>query len=399
MIEQVRALRERLDDSLPDADLSDSWHAVRRRARWWFWPAIQMGVAAAVSWWIARQLAPGAAAYAPITAVGALGLGHERRLSRSAVLVAGLFVGVVAADVLAPLVGAGTWQIGVIMAITALVTGMLIDRELAVTYATINAVVLATIPGSEGWFPDRVLAGLVGVWTALTVIFGVLPPDPAALIRNRFRKATRRATEALEIAATVLRDGDDRHAPAHGERPLTARARRIDQELERTYGSTQFGREVSRWAPMRWPSRAEVDRLEHISDGLRAPLRTASTIARLADRAAANGVLASAELVAAIERAARAVGDYVARVLVASPPDDAAVECGHDALGSLLQGRVDHAILIALREEVRGLLAEVTAVVDDQFDGVAADIRERATATEIEGVTYGRAVSTRPRVP
>src|SRR5690606_22204712 len=139
----------------------------RRRARAWGWPAVQMGLAAALAWWAAGHLAGNAASYAPITAIVALGLGRERRIGRSALMVGGLFLGVVLAELATTLLGVGWWQIGLCMTLAAIAAGIVIGHDLAVTYAAINAVVLLTTPGSDGWMPSRVIAGLVGIAVAL----------------------------------------------------------------------------------------------------------------------------------------------------------------------------------------------------------------------------------------
>ena len=163
-----------------------------------------MGVAAALAWLLAGLLVDDAAGYAPIVAIGALGLGRERRLGRSALMLAGLFLGVVSAEVAGPVIGRGWWQIGLMLALTALVAGAVVDRELAVTYASINVIVLVTIPGQEGWVPDRMIAGLAGIIVAVAVMLLLLPPRPVAIVRRRLERATHSSVEALEATARAL---------------------------------------------------------------------------------------------------------------------------------------------------------------------------------------------------
>lgn len=391
----------RLDDATPSVDLSSSRSALVRRAGAWTWPAIQMGVAAALAWLIAGVLVADAAGYAPIVAIGALGLGRERRLSRSGLMLAGLFLGVVAAELAGPVIGRGWWQIGLMLAITALVTGAVVDRELAVTYAAINVVVLVTIPGQEGWVPDRMIAGVAGVAVAVAVMLLLLPPRPVAIVTRRLERATRSSIEALEATALALdrdarhdsgtRDGDD--DDDGDERPLVAAARRLDDEIERSHESVQQALEVVTWSPLRRRNRAEVLRLAGIAHTLRPALRTASTVARLGDRAAMNDIPAHDHVLAGITAAADALAPLIDALVDGDEPADDTDRRAAEAIEQLLSGGSDHAILIALQEEVRGLLADVVGIVEGAVGG-GDTTREYASGGTVEGITYGRYEST-----
>lgn len=384
------SLVERLRASIPDYELSGSWATVRRRAREWRWPATQMGIAAALAWLAAGHVVVDSAVYAPITAIGALGLGRERRLSRAGLLIGGLFLGVAAAEVVTPLIGTGWWQIGALMTASALIAGALIGRELAVTYAAINAVVLLTVPGSEGWLPSRLIAGLIGVATAVAVMLVIAPVRPVRLTTNRLRRACRRATAALDETARVLRDGLGDQAEAGDGRPLIALARRLDDEIESSHETVAQAREIVRWSPVRRAQAADVARLGAIAHELRPALRTASTIARLADRAAVNGITADEHVISGICEAAAAITELTDRLLTGTAPDDRVDGRASLAIDRLMSQPCRHAILIALQEEVRGLLADVAAVVDGEFDGATPTTLDLAAGAELEGVTFGR---------
>ena len=347
-----------------------------------------MGVAAAGSWWIASRLAPQAASYAPITAIVALGLGRERRLGRSAVLTSGLFLGVVAAEIATALIGVGAWQIGAAMALTAVVAGAVVGRDLAVTYAAINAVVLLTTPGGDGWFPGRFASGLIGVGTALTVLLVVAPARPAHLVQRRLGRAADRAAGVLTATADTLASRSDGGGRVGDARPLVVRARRLDDEIEQSHGTVDQARELVRWSPWRRRDRADVERLERIANELRPALRTASTIARLADRADLLGLSAPAPMRDAIRRGAATLSTLTYDLLAASPPGTADVRGASDVVRRLLATEIEHAVLVALKEELRGLLADLDDIVELAFDDVPeAHGLDRATVGD---VTYGR---------
>ncbi len=379
----------RLRSSIPDYELSASWATVRRRARTWRWPAVQMGIAASLAWLAAGAVVSDSATYAPITAIGALGIGRERRLSRGGVLIGGLFLGVGAAELVTPLIGAGWWQIGVLMTASALVAGAIVGRELAVTYAAINSVVLLTIPGSEGWLPSRLIAGLIGVAVAVAVMLVIAPARPVRLIDLRVRKACRRAADALDETARVLRFGLGQQRDGGDGRPLIALARRLDDEIESSHETVAQAKEIVRWSPIRRSRAGDVARLAEITHELRPALRTASTIARLADRAAVNGIPAGDHLVAGICEARDAITEFTDRLLRGTAPDDSVDGRASLAIERLMSQPCRHAILIALQEEVRGLLADVAAVVDTEFDGATPATRELAAGGELNGVAFG----------
>lgn len=385
----LHRLLSRLDEAFPNASLSASRDVTARRARAWAWPAVQIGLAAGLAHLVASATVPAAQVYAPIVAVGAIGLGRERRLARSALMIAGLFLGVVAAELATPLVGNGSWQVGAMVVVTALAAGTLVDRDLAVTYAVINAIVLVALPGSEGWMPDRLVAGAIGALVALVVLLLVVPPRSAHLIRRRLRHATELGAEALVRTATLLRGEAEAELDRGDERPLITAARRLDDEIERSHESADQAREIVRWSPIRRRERPEVERLARIAHELRPALRTASTIARLGDRAALTGVRGDGYVVNGIEDAAEALESLVAALLDGDtpPPDDDEHAAG--VVEHVLSRQPDHALLIALQEEVRGLLADISAIVAREFEDAAPVARDRAVGVVQNGIAYG----------
>lgn len=380
----------RLRHALPRLEISERGEEARRRARSWTWPAVQMGIAAAAAWWTAGRVAADAASYAPITAIVALGLGRERRLGRSALMAGGLFVGVVAAELATRLIGVGWWQVGVCMVVTAVATGALIGRDLAVTYAAINAVVLLTTPGSDGWFPSRVVAGLVGVIVALVVILLVAPPHPVHLVRRRLRRVSERAVDALCATADALGPGREDAADAGpGDRPLLDLARRLDDEIEQSHATLDQAGELTRWSPWRRRDAGEVRRLDDTARKLRPALRTASTIARLGDRAQLLDVSAPEPIRDALHGAAARLRALTADLLDHSPPDDAEREEASQVVDGLMDAEVERAVLVALKEEVRGLLSDLHDVVEHVFDD-SPPSPDNLRAVRVGAIEYGR---------
>ena len=350
-----------------------------------------MGVAGALAWYVTTELSVGAASYAPITAIGALGLGRERRISPSVLMMAGLFVGVIAAEIATPLIGVGWWQLGLMLAATAIIAGAIVDRDLAVTYAVINAVVLVTAPGTEGWVPDRLISGLIGVGTAVLVMLVAMPPDPTRIATTRLRRVVELSVEALDETVTTLGATKPARSDAAIERTLIDSARRLDDQIERSHESVAQANEIVRWSPIRRRDRAEVERLTEIARELRPALRTVSTIARLGDRAALIDVRADDHVLEGIRSASDAMSRLSGRLLDNEAPPNADDEMAAIAIDRLLERPCEHAILIAMQEEVRGLLSDLTGIVHSRFDGSAPNARDRSRGETLDGIRFGRA--------
>lgn len=366
-----------------------------RFATWW-WPATQMAMAAAIAWMASNVLLEAPGGYGPITAIVAMGLGRERRIWRSVVLVAGLLLGTGVAEVAGFALGVGWWQVGIIIGLSGLLAGLLFDRELAVTYATINAVVLHSTPGAEGWVPTRLLDGMLGVLAALVVTFGIAPSRPHRELARRLRTVTDRAAEGLELAAEMLRRDVGERLPSEVRQAAT----NIDHELARVSGTVDHALDLARWAPLRRRRLHDVEVLVESTSSLVEALTTASTIVRLADRAIVNGAVVGDELPSGIDRAAAAIRPLLDAVIRGYQPDRTVVDDCHEALEGLLSEPSDRAVVIAVQEEVRGLLDDVIDIADrcgSGSDDVATDVSTRGATTD--GVRFGDTARRRSATP
>lgn len=345
---------------------------VGERITSWRWPAVQVAVAAGTSYFLARWAAPDAASYAPIAAIATMGLGRERRPERGLYLVAGMFIGAVLAEIAARSIGLDWWQIGVLMGISALLAGLAFDEELAATYAAINAGVLLALPGSDGWLPTRVVAGAIGIATTVVVMLAVLPPHPVHQVGQRLDTIRRHARNALERTSDEL---DQRARPDHlaDDRDLIVVGRNLDDAISRSRTTLGHAHQISRWSPWRRRQCDEVARLDRIATELRPALRTVSTIARLGDRMLIHQIDAMPSTRTALDETAAWV-DRVVRSLVFDDTDDlAAAPDGQTILDGLRSADVEHAAEIALCEEIRGVVSDLSALIDHRLDRRAVD--------------------------
>jgi len=356
---------------------------LRARLGRWVWPSMLMAMAVALSWALSGLVFDRPVGYAPITAIVAMGLGRERRLWRSAIVVAGLIVGIAIAEAGGRFLGVGWWQIGAILGVSALVGGLVFDTQLAVTYAAINAVVLHGAPGSEGWVPNRAIDGVIGVAAALVVTYVLFPPDPVAEIRMRIRQAGAVIRHGLEATATTLRDPADNRDRRSDDAPLHW-AQRVDGELDRIEDTVGHALDVAHWAPRRRTRRTATQDLATSAFALHDGLTTASTVMRLADRAVQTGVAPPPVVTDGLQHAARAVEVLIECIIDRVEPPDETTEALDDMLDRLLE-RDDQAVTIALREEIRGLLADIA----DLLGEVSDDDQDIAVPSQLHGRTSG----------
>src|SRR6201990_3682403 len=113
-------------------------------------------------------------AFASIAAVISLGAAFGERRERAVQLIAGVMLGIVLADLLVRVIGAGLPQIGVLVVLAMLAAVILGGGELLVTEAAVSAILVATLSST----PEvRLLDVLIGGGVALAVHTLVFPPE------------------------------------------------------------------------------------------------------------------------------------------------------------------------------------------------------------------------------
>lgn len=163
-------------------------------------PVLVASAAAAVAWAVAVNLLGHTNPFfAPVSAWVALGFSVDRHPRRVAELAAGVAVGVLLGDALVGLIGSGAVQVGVVLALAALVARFLDRGVLLTTQAGVQAIVIVALPAAQAGSPlGRWVDALVGGGIALLVT-ALWPQDPRRRVRHL-------AEEGLEEVAQVLRD-------------------------------------------------------------------------------------------------------------------------------------------------------------------------------------------------
>lgn len=218
--------------------------------------AVQCGVSAGLSWFVARDvLGHPAPFFAPISAVLLLVAGAGQRLRRAVEMVLGVALGIAVGDALIILVGVGPVQIAAVVTLAILTTVILGGGPVAMGQAASSGVLVATLsPPAGGIYYGRFIDALVGGATGIIVML-VLPFNPLTRVRRAADAALTALADALRLTATALRDGDSELA----ERALSdLRAGEHNHATLRE--SLSAGRETATLAPLRWPSRPALSR-------------------------------------------------------------------------------------------------------------------------------------------
>ncbi|MFE9958902.1 aromatic acid exporter family protein [Micromonospora sp. NPDC005299] len=321
--------------------------------------AVQCGLAAALSWWLAHEvLGRPAPVFAPSAAVGTIVGALGQRARRTAELLLGVGLGLLVSDLLVRLVGFGFWQIGLVVALSIAVALTMTGRSGAlVAQAGGTAVLIATFAQAEqGLEWARIVDAGVGGLVGLVVVALLLPVNPMRIL-------DRATAPVVATLRTQLREV----AHALAERDPDRAMRALDQfgamepDLERMHEALGGAEEVVTIAPARWRRRIDV---EHYRRGIQHIDRVALgclTLARWAATTLQYDEPVPEELPCAVERLAEAI-HLLAQEARAGRPFEQTRNAVSD--GACLAGRAYHkgrkpfsdAIVVQLRTVASDLL-------------------------------------------
>lgn len=189
-------------------------------------PIVQCCVAAAVAWLVATEVFHHSRPFfAPIAVVICIGVGFgQARLRRVVELVLGVSVGVGVGDLLISQIGAGWWQLALVLGLAMTVSVLLGGGTLVTLQAASSSILVATLlpPGDMGGF-NRMLDALIGGVLGLAAI-ALLPGDPRDVLDRRLRELLDELAAALNSAADAIAQKDLELALGALRRARTQRA-------------------------------------------------------------------------------------------------------------------------------------------------------------------------------
>ncbi|AVT34228.1 hypothetical protein C6361_06550 [Plantactinospora sp. BC1] len=245
--------------------------------------AVQAGLAAGLSWWIAHNLLgnPGPV-FAPTAAVGTIVAAIGQRARRTVELLAGVGLGIVIGDGLIFLIGTGPWQTAVIVTLAIGVALGLVGRGgTVVSQVGGTAVLIATLSPTERDLElPRIVDAAVGSAVGLVVVALLLPLNPIRVVNRAAAPVFAILIGRLRDTGAALRERDVGRATQ-----ALDGLRGIEPDLRRLREAVSGAEEVVRVAPLRWRRRQEFERhargvteLTRVIEGARDLARRAITV-------------------------------------------------------------------------------------------------------------------------
>ena len=250
MADEPRTLSERaqplLEEAAERSRVSARARAVRLRdaAR----AILQATIAATLAWLVATEvIGHSQPFFAPVSAMITLGLTQGERGRRAVEVVLGVTLGIAIADLLVIWLGAGWWQLALVVALSMTIALLLGSGQMFAQQAAVSAALVATLQPPDGGVSfARAVDALLGGSIALAISALVLPAHPGRMVRNA-------AAPVLAELAGVLEDVADALAGRSRDAAQAALARgRGIEELERDLDEALVaGRETALLAPPR----------------------------------------------------------------------------------------------------------------------------------------------------
>jgi uncharacterized membrane protein YgaE (UPF0421/DUF939 family) len=248
-----------------------------RRLRTLLWPILETAAAAVAAWYLAKLLLGSReTGFAPIATLICLGATIGQQRERAFELIGGVVLGVIVADLLTRLLGAGPPQVG-LMVVLAMAAAVLVGGgAMLMTEAGVSAIIIGSSQSSTiGVFPVRPIEALVGGAVAFGVHALLFPPNPLLHVGRAANAVFSGLGGTLEQLAEALRTADRSRA----ERALDA-ARGLDDDVRALGDALAIGRETARSAPLRRPARAALARQQEIARHLDFAVRNTRVLAR-----------------------------------------------------------------------------------------------------------------------
>ena len=338
-----------------------------RRVRGGLALALQAGLAAGLSWFVAHDLIGRPAPFfAPIAAVITLASSVGQRLRRTAELVVGVAIGIGIGDAIILLIGTGPWQLGLIVVLAILVATAVGGGTPLVVQSASSAVLVATLTATTGLPWTRFFDALVGGGVGLVVMTVLLPLNPLTVVRRAADPALRALADGLREVAAGLADKD-----ADVVQQALAKLRAAEGAFAGFSAAVTAARENVAFAPARWRTRGALAQYVEGADQVTYALRNVRVLAR---------------------RVQTALGDD--EVVPAVLP--VAVALLGDAVEQLKQEWARGAEPVTARERAVQAAAECGAAYDEGvgFSGGVVVAQIRTTATDLlraSGVDYAEA--------
>lgn len=334
---------------------------------------IQCAVSAGVAWFIAAGLLRHEQPFfAPIAALITLGVSFGQRLRRAGEVVVGVAVGIFVGDVVVHVLGAGYWQLILVIAAAMAVATVLDAGVLMTTQAGVQAAFVTMIVPQPGGalsrWTDAVVGGLVALAAAT-----VTPAAPVRRPRQQASRAVLQVAGILRDTATALRTHDYDLAVRSLER-----ARATEQLLDRLRDVADDGMAVVRSSPFRRGHLPAVQAIADLLEPLDRGVRTLRVLVRRAMIAVRENEEVPDSYIALVEQSAEVL-DGMAASLGARRLPEASRGPLLDLAGSSRHGADDTASLSAevIRAQVCSAALDLLPIAGMGYEDAVDELSRR----------------------
>jgi uncharacterized membrane protein YgaE (UPF0421/DUF939 family) len=191
-------------------------------------------------------------------------------------LIVGVALGVLVGDVLIALVGAGPWQLGLIVVLSIISSIFLGGNPSVVIQAAATAVLIATLsPSAKNLEFPRFVDAFVGGGIALLVTAVLLPLNPLRVLNRAARPTLDLLADQLSVTAAALvhRDAGQAHR-------ALGQLRRYKDQLSEFFEAIEGAKETTTLSPARWHRRNELTYYAEAAEPIERAIRNAVTLIR-----------------------------------------------------------------------------------------------------------------------
>jgi uncharacterized membrane protein YgaE (UPF0421/DUF939 family) len=266
--------------------------------------AIQAGLAAGLSWFVAHDVVGHRQPFfAPVAAVVALGAALGQRLSRVIELVLGVALGVLVGDTLVYFIGTGALQLSLVVALAVVIAVFVRGTPVTIIQASSSAVLIATLqPPTTGLAYPRFFDALIGGGIGIVITALFVPTNPVTVAQRAAEAMLGSLADGIEAVATAL----DRRDLAAAEEALE-RLRDLSAEHTAYQDALTASWEAATISPLWWRYRDDLARYSDSAPDLDRVVRNCRVLARRAVALLRDDEPVPTELLAALDKFAAAL--------------------------------------------------------------------------------------------
>ncbi len=347
---------------------------------------LQSTIAATAAWLIATELIGHPAPFfAPVSAIITLGLTQGERGRRAFEVILGVTLGIAVADLFVIGLGAGWWQLAVVVSLSMAVALLLGSGQMFAQQAAVSAALVATLQPPDGGVEfARSLDALVGGSLALLVSALILPAHPGRMVRAAAAPVLAELAAVLEDVAAALETRERERAQA-----ALRRGRGIDELARELDEALVAGRETALLAPPRRGMLGTVDVYADAAAQIDLAVRNVRVLARGARRAIDLEENVPPEIAGALRELATAV-----RALAPALEDPARAEAvrapalaaaAHGTLVLEQTGNLSVSVIVGqIRSTAVDLIRGTGLSYEEAVDAVRSAVRDAEEAADAE---------------